>query len=118
MVWDSGVDSNRSFGGSVGSSSGAEQARREAHDVNRRLERLILVNAALWSLLQDKTGLTEQDLLDRVKLLDGMDGAADGKLARGPSSKCEQCGRTLNSRHNRCLYCGAERRVGSAFELI
>lgn len=101
-----------------GGAAAGEQAKREAADVNRRLERLLLVNAALWSLLQDKLGLTEQDLIDRVKVLDEMDGKADGKLSRGGAIKCHDCGRTLNPRHGKCLYCGAERRLSSAFEAV
>ena len=81
----------------------------------QRLDRLVLANMALWSLLQEKTGLTEQDLLDRVQQIDLADGQADGK-ARKPPAKCGECDRMMSPRHKRCLYCGAERLYYSAFD--
>jgi len=103
-----------------------EDARQEAREsrqraasreVEDRLERLTLVCMALWSLLQDKTNLTEQDLLDRVKLIDGIDGNPDGKATRGVRS-CPKCHRTMSPRHRKCLYCGAQEMVSSAFDTV
>lgn len=93
----------------------ADRARSEVQQIEQRFDRLILVNMALWSLLQEKTGLTEQDLLDRVQEIDLADGQLDGK-ARKPVAKCPDCDRVMSSRHNRCLYCGAERLDYSAFD--
>jgi len=93
----------------------AERARNEVQHIEQRLDRLVLANMALWSLLQEKTGLTEQDLLDRVQEIDLADGQADGK-ARKPPAECAQCGRMMSPRHMQCIYCGAERRDYSAFD--
>jgi hypothetical protein len=93
----------------------ADRARSEVQQIEQRFDRLILVNMALWSLLQEKTGLTEQDLLDRVQEIDLADGQLDGK-ARKPVVKCPDCDRVMSSRHKRCLYCGAERLDHSAFD--
>jgi len=93
----------------------AERARNDVQHVEQRLDRLVLANMALWSLLQEKTGLSEQDLLDRVQQIDLADGQTDGK-ARKPPAKCPECGRMMSPRHKRCLYCGAERLDYSAFD--
>lgn len=93
----------------------AQRARRAAEHVEDRLDRLVLVNMALWSLLQEKTGLTEQDLMDRVQQVDLSDGQLDGK-ARKPLAKCPDCDRMMSPRHRRCLYCGADRLDYSAFD--
>jgi ribosomal protein S27AE len=101
------------------------QARRErqqeiAPDVELlkdRLEKLSLVSLAMWSLIQDKTGLTEQDLMDRVRAIDLADGVADGKVTQ-TVSKCVKCGRTMSPRHRKCLYCGAAELKTSAFDDI
>jgi len=98
-------------------SSSAGAARRDLAHLEDRVERLALITMAMWSLLQDKTNLTEDDLLERVKTLDLMDGTPDGKATKGVS-KCHQCQRTLNARHLRCLYCGAEKPAGSAFDRL
>ncbi len=109
-----------SGGGAAGVSAkhaeaNADRARSEVQHIEQRFDRLILVNMALWSLLQEKMGLTEQDLLDRVQEVDLADGQLDGK-ARKPVVKCPDCDRVMSSRHKRCLYCGAERLDHSAFD--
>lgn len=97
--------------------SRAAAASQNASLLEDRLERLSLVCMAMWSLLQDKTNLTEQDLIARVKMLDMMDGVKDGKATR-TVSKCTQCNRVMAARHQRCLYCGAEKLTTSAFDAI
>lgn len=98
-------------------SSSAGAARRGVKHLEDRHERLALICMAMWSLIQDKTGLTEEDLLERVHVLDMMDGVADGKATKSVS-KCPKCARTMNARHQRCLYCGAQKPAGSAFDKL
>jgi hypothetical protein len=93
----------------------AQRARGKAEHVEDRLDRLVLVNMALWSLIQEKTGLSEQDLMDRVQQVDLADGQLDGK-ARKPLAKCPDCDRVMSPRHKRCLYCGADRLDYSAVD--
>jgi hypothetical protein len=95
----------------------ASHAAHEVRGIEDRFERLSLVCMAMWSLLQDKTNLTEDDLLERVRTLDLMDGMGDGKATTG-ITKCRKCDRTMNKRHRNCIYCGAGRRVGSAFDTL
>ena len=71
-----------------------------------RVERLTLVCMALCSLLQEKTNVTRQDLLDRVRQIDLSDGRLDGKFEI--MARCAQCGALMSLRHPRCLYCGGE----------
>jgi ribosomal protein S27AE len=101
----------------AGARSTAARAQTEVTYLEQKVERLTLICMALWSLLQDKTKLTEQDLLDRVKLLDEIDGVSDGQITTGVM-KCPKCNRTLTARHRKCLYCGHEREVASAFDLL
>lgn len=93
----------------------AERAVDEVRQLEDRMDRLVLVNMALWSLLQEKTGLTEKDLMDRVQQVDLADGQLDGK-ARKPLARCPDCDRVMSPRHKRCLYCGADRLDYSAFD--
>ena len=61
----------------------------------------------VWELLQERTNLTEDDLMAKVRDIDLRDGVADGKLQTDKSlAKCSNCGRTMSDRHGRCLYCG------------
>jgi hypothetical protein len=95
----------------------AERAAREVQHFEERVDKLTLICMALWSLLQEKTDLTEEDLLERVRQIDLMDGKEDGK-AKKQIAKCPQCGRTMSPRHGRCLYCGARNLEYSAFDAV
>ncbi|MEM6393047.1 MAG: hypothetical protein AAF797_09765 [Planctomycetota bacterium] len=98
--------------------SEARSAASSVRDMEQRLDRLLLVNVALWSLLQEKTGLTEADLMERVRMLDEMDGRADGKASGPKVSPCHACGRPVPARRDKCPYCGAVKRRGSAFDAV
>ena len=82
-----------------------------------RLDRLALICMAMWSLIQSETNLTEDDLLQRVKEIDLMDGSTDGKITR-KVLRCETCTRPVSSRHTRCIYCGSDQLVASAFDTV
>jgi len=97
--------------------SAAREASSNAEQLEERLDRLSLVCMAMWSLLMDKTKLTEQDLMERVKLLDLMDRQEDGKATR-TIKKCPRCSRVMSPRHRRCLYCGQAELVQSAFDAL
>ena len=110
---------NASYAASQARDAGtsAREASRSARQIEDRHERLALVCMAMWSLLMDKTDLTEQDLIARMKMLDRMDGVADGKATQGVM-KCTACNRTMSPRHDKCLYCGQSKLVSSAFDLV
>ena len=112
-----GAGSAAAAGDAARARSAAGSAKRDVTHLEDRLDRLSLVCMAMWSLIQDKTKLTEQDLLERVKMIDLMDGVEDGKATRGVQ-KCRACGRVMSARHRKCLYCGAEKLAQSAFDAI
>ncbi|MDP8245800.1 MAG: hypothetical protein P9L94_17085 [Candidatus Hinthialibacter antarcticus] len=92
----------------------AENSARRSESVvsnidrlNARLDKLTLINMAMWSLLQEVSDLTEEDLTERIKQIDLSDGSLDGKV-RAKAQRCPQCNRVMSSRHSRCLYCGYE----------
>lgn len=91
-----------------------EEKQRDAGgrvtDVQERLRgldetvgRLMTTTAAMWSLVKEKTGATDEELLARVKKLEAEQ--AEGRVA----VKCGKCGRTVPSGKKRCMYCGEER---------
>ena len=112
-------------GDSIGRSLFKEQAKREQErarsakaivsELERRLDKLTLICMALWSMLSEKTDFIEEDLLERVRKIDLLDGAEDGKLQR-QVAQCPQCNRVMSARHTKCLYCGAERLKLTAFD--
>jgi len=93
----------------------ASEAQREVGHLDERVDRLTLICMALWKLLQDRTDLTEEDLMAKVRELDMMDGTADGKIQR-KIKRCPKCDRTMSPQHSRCLYCGAADLQATAFD--
>ncbi len=88
--------------------SASASARRASTDVQMledRLERAMLACEAMWMLLRDKTGATDQELADRITDLDLSDGVLDGKV-RKSTQACAKCGRALSPRFAKCMYCG------------
>jgi hypothetical protein len=91
---------------------GEIRALREAvADLQRRLEKQAVLVRALFALLSAKQGLTEAELLDCFRQV-------EVDRASTPPKKCAECGRAVNQRSHRCLYCGAACPVESAFELL
>jgi hypothetical protein len=91
------------------------RANGELVQLRADFERLALVCRALWSLQQESSGLTEQDLMRRVDEIDLLDGHLDGRLRPGVSA-CPACGRNNNARQRRCIYCEAPLQRLSAFD--
>lgn len=90
----------------------AREARAEAvtyqsniKELQHQVERLSLMNQALWELIRERAGLTDADLETKAREVDLRDGLADGKLST-IAVKCPSCLRVCNSKHHKCLYCG------------
>lgn len=98
-----------------------DAARRSAEETYlpyvKQLDKLGLVCQAMWSLIQERTDLTEQDLLNRVTELDLKDGVLDGKYTKSPVD-CPKCGAKMCKKFNRCLFCGEEYTGGSAYDTV
>lgn len=90
----------------------AEQLYRE---VMAKHERMALICQALLELVQEKTGLTDEELYEKILEVDLRDGKADGKIG-GRVTQCPGCQRTVNTRRTTCLYCGEPIQGGHAFE--
>lgn len=99
-------------------SAGAEQAASGAQNAASRAEqhvklmevnlgKALMICEALWELLSEKTGLTQDDLYKKLYEIDMRDGQLDGKNQRSVIN-CPACSRPVSGRHAACLYCGHE----------
>lgn len=95
----------------------AMRAAAAVRYLEQRVDQLSLVCMAMWSLLRDQTNLTEEQLAERVRQIDLLDGNEDGKFVK-EIAKCDKCGRVMSPRHPRCMYCGAEKLNLSAFDRV
>ncbi len=78
--------------------------QRPNYDANERVDQLLLVCAAMWELIREKTNLIESDLIAKVAEIDARDGTVDGKITP-VSQPCPQCQRIVFPKHRHCLYC-------------
>ena len=82
-----------------------------AHDANKHLaekvERLALITRALFELLEESTGVSEEQLRAKITEIDLRDGQADGRMSPRPT-RCPKCDAMMSPRFGRCLFCGEQ----------
>ena len=96
---------NRDGGESV--SRAATDVRTQNEFIQCDVEKLFMLTEALWTILKEKHGCTDAELVQRVQEIDLRDGKLDGKVAK-VNPDCPKCGRKLIGKRPVCLYCGAE----------
>jgi hypothetical protein len=90
-----GVVANAMSG--AGSAAGIEA-------LDERIDRLLLVTEALWTLLKEH-GHTDEDLAALIRRLDEADGTADGHRSPAPHT-CASCGSKVAAGLPKCQICG------------
>lgn len=109
-LWMAGIEARMNEGSAARSTSHraaemANEARTAVRELQDEVDRLSLLNQALWELLRARLGLTDADLERMAYDVDMRDGKADGKIT-AHAVRCPTCGRVSNSKHAKCLYCG------------
>jgi hypothetical protein len=99
------LEAQRAADSAADAAGQARRARSDAMDTEMRMDRVVLAFEALWTLLRDKVGLTEDDLAVRMNEIDLSDGKLDGKVRKSAVS-CPKCCRTISRRLAKCIYCG------------
>lgn len=85
--------------------SKARQTRAGGAELQARMDRAMLACEAMWTLMRDKLGITDENLLARINEIDLSDGKLDGKVRKTPVA-CPKCNRTIPARMPQCMYCG------------
>ena len=81
-----------------------QSTRSEIELLRGQLERAALVQQALWELVRDRAGITEEELEAKVQEIDVRDGKQDGRIG-GVVSPCPNCKRPNAAWRANCLYC-------------
>jgi len=83
-------------------------AEKAVMPVESRLDQLELACAGLWTLLQQKHGYTEEELIAAITEVDARDGLVDGRMGQA-SRTCPHCHRRLLARDSpKCSWCGCD----------
>ena len=83
----------------------ARSLQSELIDVQRRTDRLALACAALLEILQERLGITDEEMEERMRAVDLRDGSEDGRITEQPTA-CRKCRRTTHPKRPHCIYCG------------
>lgn len=102
-------------------SSRASDARGEARAANRevaelrfQLDRLQMICEAMWTVVKQRVGVEDADLLALMEVIDLRDGRLDGRT-RPVTAECSRCGKVVSVRTGVCLYCGLRQSEQSVF---
>jgi hypothetical protein len=119
--WEMNRPGDDAYDAATSAKEEAERAAKTAGEVQKsldeKIDRLALICRAMWELLRERTGLSEEALVEKVREVDLLDGQLDGR-ATVPPKKCPECGRTVSKRHRRGIYCGAEGLLDTAFDAL
>ncbi len=83
----------------------ARRARTDVQELEARLDKALLASEAMWTIMRDKLGLDDVQLVERINDIDLSDGKLDGKV-RKTAVTCPKCSRTIAPRFAKCMYCG------------
>ena len=80
-------------------------ARDTAFRVGDRVDKLTLICQAMFELLQETSGISEEQLKQKIVEIDGRDGTVDGRITP-QIKKCPNCDAAISPHFGRCLFCG------------
>jgi hypothetical protein len=76
----------------------------DMEDISERIDRLVLLCAAMWSILEDG-GSTEEQLIARIQEIDAADNVLDGQITAKPT-RCRKCDTLVPPGLAACQFCG------------
>jgi len=108
-IFNSASKQNLSLIGDAAASASRQvsAANNEIQSVKADIEKLLMITEALWSLLKDQHGYSDEELAKRVEEIDMRDGKLDGKVS-SPPTQCPSCNRPVSRKRPTCFYCGME----------
>jgi len=93
--------------GPISQSPTTSTSAGQVASLQHRVDSLELACAALWKLLKQQNGYTDDQLKAVIHEVDAADGAPDGKLT-SQGGVCPHCQHRILSRTaTKCLWCGA-----------
>ncbi|NOX22675.1 MAG: hypothetical protein GXP36_06245 [Actinobacteria bacterium] len=73
-------------------------------DLSERINRLVLMSAAMWSIMEEN-GATQEDLMARMEEIDAADGVLDGRMTP-KAHRCAKCDSMIAPGLRACQFCG------------
>jgi hypothetical protein len=80
-------------------------ARDAAFRLEEKIDRLALICRAMFELMEESHGISEEQLRRKIVEVDIRDGQADNRMAVQPK-RCPKCDAMMSPKFGRCLFCG------------
>ena len=97
---------NTAQGAAFRADAKGDEAYHKVHQLELKVDKLIMISEALWLLLKQNSQLSDEDLEAMVKKIDLRDGRLDGRVASCGPQYCKKCGKALQKNSPICIYCG------------
>lgn len=82
-----------------------ENQKRLFTNLAKRIDQLVLLNQATAEFLEEKLGITNKDIVEKMNEIDLRDGVKDGRYT-APPKDCPECGAKISREFDKCLFCG------------
>jgi hypothetical protein len=82
----------------------ARQGRR-TDDAEDDIMRLVLITQAMFELVGERLGITQDELMARIHEIDARDGTVDGRITPSPRD-CPSCQAKVPAGRDNCQFCG------------
>ncbi len=82
-----------------------QETQRLTQEIRRKYNRLMLMNQAMWEILESRLGVTKEELAARMDEIDLRDGVRNQKVVKA-APDCPECGAKVCMELHRCLFCG------------
>ncbi|MEZ5145407.1 MAG: hypothetical protein R2726_23280 [Acidimicrobiales bacterium] len=83
-----------------------QRTTRQVDDLEAELETMRLALAAAWELLAGRLGVSEEELVHKMREIDGRDGVVDGRRTPAVGRRCPSCEAVIPPGGGSCQFCG------------
>jgi hypothetical protein len=89
-------------------------ARDAASRLEEKVDKLALISCAMFELMQESSGISEEQLRKKIVEVDLRDGQADNRMT-ARAKKCPKCEAMISPKFGRCLFCGYKDDTAGSF---
>ncbi|MGD0744774.1 MAG: zinc ribbon domain-containing protein [Verrucomicrobiota bacterium] len=106
MMVGSGFPTGYASATATAAASTAREASTNVELLSHDVDRLLMVTEALWTLMKQEHGYTDDVLTKLIEEIDGRKVVRDGVAVKDPPQACPNCGKLNSAKRTFCIYCG------------
>lgn len=84
----------------------AREAQTKTELISHDIERLLLVTEAMWTMMKQQHGYTDDALIKMIEEIDSRKTIVGGVTVKSSPQTCPNCGRPNSASRLCCIYCG------------